>query len=469
MKQLRWVWVLGIAAVILFGVFIFVDRQAKQEEARAQIGAAKQLLSIDSTTVTRITIDNEEGHFAFDWSTEAGSWLLVSSEQFNLNTYTVSAVCNYICNLSSLKTIAFDCKDTAVYGFDDPVTLKVYTTETGSENPYILYVGDNTPTYDAYYAMVGGSDDVYTIDYTSGSIFCVAKETLKNSFLFDTYSSLVEYFKLEADGKTVMELKRDDARAWQLQAPSGFNLNKSRVDEMMELLVRATVVSFIEENPSDLAQYGLDQPAQKVYVKGVINEQNVEQEIWFGNYISDREDEYTLYAYFANSKEVFTVLRGDVSFIHDSLDYYLLPYCIDINIEDLQALEIDMGEIYDMHVKMDIDYENNQYTLNDIDIDALEDETILGLYQDYYRSISNLRFTELELDAKPDTDAEPVITILYTRKDGTQTELEFIEKAENNYYLLHDHSYTGMTVRLNSFTATASVINNYELLQKALQ
>lgn len=469
MKQLRWVWLLGIAAVILFGVFILVDKRAKQEEERAQVGAAKQLLSIDSTTVTRITIDNEDGHFAFDWSPEAGSWLLVSSEQFDLNTYSVSAICSYICNLASLKTVAFDCADPAVYGFDDPVTLKVYTTETGSENPYVLTVGDNTPTYDAYYAMVGGSDDVYTIDYTSGSVFCVAKETLKNSFLFDAYSSLVEYYKLETDGKTVMEVKRNSSNVWELTSPAGFALTKSRVDEMVELLIRATVVSFVEENPEDLSQYGLDPPAHKVFVKGLINEQPAAKEIWFGSNVSDREGETTMYGYFADTKEVFTVLRGDVSFIRDSLDYYLLPYCIDIDIESLQKLEIDMGDVYDMHVKMDIDYANEQYTLDDIDIDALEDENILKLYQDYYRSISNLRFTELDLDAKPDTDAEPLITILYTQKDGTQTELEFIEKAANNYYLLQDHEYTGMTVRLNSFTQTASITNSYELLMNALK
>ena len=38
MKQLRWVWILGIAAVLLIGIFIVVDMKSDKREAEKHIG-----------------------------------------------------------------------------------------------------------------------------------------------------------------------------------------------------------------------------------------------------------------------------------------------------------------------------------------------------------------------------------------------------------------------------------------------
>lgn len=466
MKQLRWVWILAAAAVLLIGIFIVVDRRTKVREEQKRVGEPKQLLSINSESVTRITIDNEEGHFAFDWDDGYG-WRLVSQEQFAINDYAIAAICNYICDVRSLKTVAFDCENTAVYGFDHPVTLKVYTEDTDADHPYILYVGDSTPTFDAYYAMVDGSNDVFTIDYNSGSIFCAAKDTLKNTYLFDVTTSMLRYYRLERGGKTVTEISRGADNVWQLDTPAGYPIHKSNIDEMFTDLVRVTVSSFVEEKPENLAQYGLDAPHTKLWLKAEDNRQKFEEEIWFGDPIS--EGAMQMYGYFVNSEQVFTVYIGDVHFIEDEPNQYMLPYCLDVSIEELSEIEIDMGDVYDMHEVLHLDYANTQYSLGDTDITALDNETTMGLFIAYYRSIAFLPFTELDLTAKPDLEAEPVIQIRYTYLDGSILTLDFTEKEQNNYYLLKNGEYTGMTVRLNRFTGSGCTTDAYEALTRALK
>ena len=86
MKQLKWIIILAVSAVILTVVFLLVDKNAKQKAKQEKAAEGKQLYSIDIDAVTRIVIDNEEGHFAFDWSKTAGTWELVSADKFNLNT-----------------------------------------------------------------------------------------------------------------------------------------------------------------------------------------------------------------------------------------------------------------------------------------------------------------------------------------------------------------------------------------------
>ncbi|MBR4199769.1 MAG: DUF4340 domain-containing protein [Oscillospiraceae bacterium] len=466
MKQLRWVLILGITVLVLFGVFLVVDHYTKKKEEEQRIGEPQQLLLIDSSQISRITVDNEDGHFAFDWDQLKG-WQLVSSEQFEINSYAVSAMCNYICNLSSLKTVAFDCKDTSVYGFDAPITIKVYTTESDPEQPYVLFVGDATPTYDAYYVMLENSDDVYTIDYNSGTVFCSAKDMLKNTYLMDVTSSQFNYYRLEHDGKTVTEFGRTEDASWDLRVPSGFTLYKVRIDDLVDTLTRMQVSGFVEEHPQDLAKYGLDKPHSKIFLEGNSNGSSLKREIWFGSETDNSGTE--IYGYVKESEQVFRIIKNTVSFIEAPADRYILPNCISVSIEELESVEIDMGEVYDMHEVLHLDYENKQYALGDTDITAMNDETLTSLFTAYYRAVTQLSFTALDLDAKPEPDEEPAIRILYTYLDGHTAELTFCEKEENNYYLFRDGSYTGMTVRLNEFSERSGIIKDYEALKAELQ
>ena len=117
--------ILIFAAILLTGIFIVVDRKSKQKEETIKAGEAKTLFAIDPTISTRLILENEEGTFTFVVNPETDMWELEGDDQFNLNVYAVAAINNYFCTLSSEKTVAFDCKDTSVYGFSHPVTLKL--------------------------------------------------------------------------------------------------------------------------------------------------------------------------------------------------------------------------------------------------------------------------------------------------------------------------------------------------------
>ncbi len=462
MKPLRWIIALLVAAVVLTAAFFVIDSRQKKQKERAEIGAGKTLFSFDSSLLTRITIDNEEGHFAFDWDDIQG-WQLVSSEKFPINPYAVAAIGEYFSNLQSVKTVAFNCQDTAVYGFANPVVLKAYTSETGSENPYVLYIGDPTPTYDSYYAMTDASDDVYTIDYNSGSIFCVAKDTLKNAYLFDSLSSSVKYYHLERDGETVMELDRDSDYLWQLKQPAQYELNRAAFENDIDSLVRIKVNSFVEEHPTDLAQYGLEHPRATLTVRAT----SMEDVIMLGDACPSTDGSNLLYGYLKGSEQVFRVLYGDVKFIlENTAANYLVPVCQSVSVAEISAVEIDMGDIYDMHETLYMDYSNKQYSLGDTDITALGSEKLDSLFAAYFNSIAELRFYDIDPKAKPEGDTAMRIT--YTYLDGSTAELEFIQESENSFWLMKNGKYSGLVVRMNNFTAANSIIPNYEALMEEL-
>ena len=468
MKQYRWIWILAAAAVLLTVIFIIVDRNSKRNEEKAHIGEPKQLFQIDPDDVTAISLENEEGKTVFTWNSDAVSWEITEGEKFNLNNFAVSAICNYMCTLKSLKTVAFDCENTGVYGFTDPITLKVYSEKTDKDHPYTLYVGDATPTYDAYYAMVEGSNDVYTIDYNSGTVFCSNRNSLKNRYLFDTNSSLVTYYKLMKDDKVVYEFDRDENYTWEMKQPAPFKLSIASMNALMDIIVRVEIQSFIEDNPEDLAKYGLDHPHTKVWLEGGSHDMPLKEEIWFGDMLSSDENETQIYGYLANSGQVFAINRTETSFTEKKITELMFTSCVEIDIRDLKSVEIDMGEVYDLHETLYTDYEANQYKLGDINITAKDDENISQLFQNFYLAVSGLQFSDVDLDSKPDPDKEPAMQIIYNYKNGKKLTLDFIEKASNNYYIVQDGSYTGLTIRLNHFTSAGCVTENYKTLMDAL-
>ena len=470
MKQFRWILILGAAAVLLTVIFLIVDRRAEQKEKIAHIGDGKQLIDIDPDDVTRMSIDNGDDHLVFDWNSSTGEWELAEGDNFTVNIYAVNAVCTYFCMLQTQKTVAFDCKDTSVYGFDDPVTLKIYTESKGADHPYTLLVGDSTPTYDAFYAMTDESNDVYTIDYESGLVFCSDKDLLKNQYLFDTTVSQVSYFKVERGGKTVAEISKEGASGlWEMKYPVDYEVNRVKIEDLMSVIVRTTVSAFVEDHPSDLKQYGLDNPHTKVWLRGTSGSKQMNLELWFGNDVEGSTSDHEMYAYIADSEQVFTITATAAGFASVETAELLLNYCHSVLMNELKSVEVTLSGFYDLHETLTLDTENKQYALDDIDIDALHSEEVSTLFENHFRAISYLPFTDLALDDKPDPEAEPTASIVYTYLDGKKVTLEFVPKSDTEFYLFKDGKYTGLLTRLNQFTKPSCIIPTYEALQEGIR
>ena len=86
-----------------------------------------------------------------------------------------------------------------------------------------------------------------------------------------------------------------------------------------------------------------------------------------------------------------------------------------VSIEDLESVEIDMGDVYDLHSTIYTDYAAEQYSLDDTDISAMENDDVMSALTTLYRRIAQLEITGIDLDAEPDGD--PDITIVFNFKD----------------------------------------------------
>ena len=451
-----------VAIVLLFAVYFIIDQmKGEWEEEKSLSTAPVQLFNFDTDSVFKMTIDNDEGNFTFEF--ENSLWKMTEGGDFEINSYVISTILNYMSSLQSESTVTTTPKNLAAYGFDNPVEISCYLEDS---TVMTLVVGSATPTGEAFYVKLPQSDTIYTVDYSYGGIFCASKDTLKNTYILDTYSSYVDYLYLEEDGKVIWDVSKDSEGSWSITKPIIYEVMASNVNAYLDDLVRVNVSSFVEENPENLEIYGLDNPTYRLKMHATDNNgEEISCDVIFGKMTLDRDDATDIYGMFVDTKQVFTVSKSDMVILGCTTSDILYPYIHYEDVEDInhiyvktQTFEADLG----------IDYENEHYTFNDIVIEDLGD-TVLSEYRNFYTSMTQLCMESVDVEAQPEGEAE--ISILYTRNsDPTEVLIELIpSKTESNiYYVMEDGEYKGFTVRQRTLELTNGLFTRYDNLLLAI-
>lgn len=454
MKQGKIIALLAGAVVLLTGGYLALRlKNAEKTNQKQEQEAPVSLISFDGDATASLTVQNEEGTFRFLFQNQ--TWVL-DGDEFTANPYTVSAICSYMCNLNSVKTIAKDVTDLSPYGLSDPVKL---TAVTDSGDSYQLLVGNPTPTNESYYAMLPGTTTVYTIDYTSGSVFRANKNTLKNRYLLDAYSTEITEFSLERDGKLIYSMTHDAAMQWIINQPIQWQGYTSNINEILDTFVRATATAFVDNNPSDLSQYGLDQPSYRLHAKTDAKETT----ILLGKMVSNAENEVSIYGMFQESGQVFYMTKAALNFLDDDLLSVAYPYVYNPDASTVKQLVVDCNEV---QATLELDTQNKKYSCNGVDISDMGDE-VTQAFQDFYQAVATMGLSQVDPDAKP--EGEAAISFTYTLQSGEVNRVELIPASDTTYWIMKNGTYTNFMTRKKILNVTGGIISSYETLQKKIQ
>ena len=134
-----------------------------------------------------------------------------------------------------------------------------------------------------------------------------------------------------------------------------------------------------------------------------------------------------------------------------------------VAITEVSAVDVQMeGE----ELSMKIDQENEQYTVNDIDVDALGSDAVSALTL-FYQSISNMTADTFYL-TETIPDSEPEVSITYTLTDGSKEVITLLKKDDETYYALRNGEYSGFLVERSQFTTRTGILEMYNRLKKAI-
>lgn len=257
-KSLFWV----IALVVLAGGFYFVDDRAREADRAEE--ARLRLFSFGGANVTAFWIaDGDTGTRIRAVRTNEGWWL---SEPLRARGDDQAIE-------TLLRNVTGSRKDAVLFENPTPAKLKELGLDgpglelglfAGSEKTVIRF-GDKGPTLNVTYAMFDGDPRVYRIHTDVRVQADIDAQAIRDKTVlsFDPIKlARLELDRRDADNVVILHEKG----RWDMTEPEAAQAVMDKVLETLYLVRNSAVKAFIDDAPTDLAQYGLDSPAITVTI-----------------------------------------------------------------------------------------------------------------------------------------------------------------------------------------------------------
>ena len=270
-RNIKLIIALLVVLTLLGGGYFFISKWNPEKEKTdenppvSQGGNAEYVFDADSENIDFVkfntgsityTVKNGE-----EPSIEGYSSHIIDNYQLSSMIYSVTSVSisrrieNFSGNLSD-------------YGIDESGKSVTVRMKDGTQHTMLL--GNNTNFEDEYYAMLKGGDSVFTVSSYSVDNLMKNPDELRSKDICTLDSQNISAFTVKKNGKHELSVKYDEdyTPANEYQSVSylitypykNVAASLDRLQELFENVSSLTADSIVEENPKNLAPYGLDKP-----------------------------------------------------------------------------------------------------------------------------------------------------------------------------------------------------------------
>ena len=214
----------------------------------------KDVLGFEKSAVRSFTLKNQNGVFAMEKT--AGEWNLTSPGNFQSDNSEVNTILNRLNSENVEEFVDEDPASLARYGITDPV-IQVDLMLGPNMAKKTLFIGDSKD--DGYYAKDESRAPVFLVDSAFVSVLNADLYTLRNKQLADFMSGDVDQISLEYSGQTVV-CNKDTSGTWFITEPLAQAARSWKISSITRKASQLEVVDFVDDDPSALSPYGLDNP-----------------------------------------------------------------------------------------------------------------------------------------------------------------------------------------------------------------
>jgi len=446
--------VLAVLGAGSLGAFLAVkNKQDEKQRIETKLANENILFQFSSDDVTGVDFNCPDGEFITTLNN--GSWQFTNTDEISPNQDYITNVVTYMCNLTAEKNFGSkENADLAKYGLDSPITITCHT----SDKDYTIYMGNPTPTNEAFYCMAEGKDKIYSIDYDYGSVLYTNKELLKTKYLTGYSDSEITGFELIRDGESIYQTVLSENGTWKFDDEYSYlQLDSTKISAMISVLTRLKAEEFIESDLDDYSKYGFDKPYAQMKLSGTDGKTH---SLLFSKYGDDPDYIYIL---IEESGQVSKYYTADVEYIENTVLDVAVNQIYSTLLSTVNTLDIYYG---DEEIHFEMDSENSKYKLNGEDISDYGEDVLNNIYS-MYNALSNIGFSDIERDAE--VSGEPEIIVEYHLDENVDTIMELIPKDENSYWLKINDTYTGFIISKSDIDGDYSFMYWYEKLLTAIE
>lgn len=247
---------LGVLVVLgaIWGVYYVMNQDPPE------VDATPQVFTFEKDDLRGIKVERPSGTIEFvrddsgEWSWVGRSWRPSDS--------MVRRVGHQTHDLVARATVA-EAEDLDEYGFgDDAMTI---TLTLAGDKELRFQAGDPNPTSVSWYIRPLPGDTVYVVKKSAVDYWRMDEEQFRETRFAAIEADEAVAIDAVVDGRE-MVFKRVDTRRWQQTKPVQQGADRQMVRTMLGRTSALKATTFVEDDPEDLAQYGLDEPAHTVRI-----------------------------------------------------------------------------------------------------------------------------------------------------------------------------------------------------------
>ncbi|NLZ69811.1 MAG: DUF4340 domain-containing protein [Clostridiaceae bacterium] len=418
------------------------------------------------------------------------AWTLQGYEDARVNESLLKSTAEGLLVVSNVQEITDNSDNLAQFGLESSKNRIIYTLKNG--NKHEVLIGKEVPGASQFYARDASNSRVCTVtsvvdrmqnsilDYLDKKIIpfpvedWATIELKRKADQFDFVARAHPYDPTPADPN---DRKSDEhyktegqiALYWDALRPMERKVDVDNLQTLVSQLINLSAVNFVEYNPSDLARYGLNDPAYSI----VLTDGSRSLEIKIG----DASGDGNFYAIASNNDAVFRVSSDATA-------------NLDVSPERLFDRWAALQGIF--HVKkLTATYDGNTYVAEifvptpkeEEKDDTLEENFILNgadanvtssrdksYFKEWYTAIIGILADGLDLENEPDLSAAPDFHFHYEHRNGDpDKDVKLYKRDEHSYFMVVDDEYIGMYYNASNLTdQRASTLGLYPATERLL-
>ena len=314
---------------VLSGV-IWWSNKKEAASGKTEADSSPKILSLDQSAVTSFSIERN-GQPKLALVKNGSDWQITNPAQFPADQDSVSSLLSTLSPLSSQHLIEDQLSDPAPYGLSAPDFILTATSK-GNKTQKLL-IGEQTPSGNAYYAMLAGEPRVFTIAGYSKTSLDKSSNDLRDKRLLATDFDKVSQIELRSRAKEQQLTLARSRDAWQILKPAPYRADSARVEDLFRTLREAKMdLSNSRDDAKTAAAFESGQPFADAKLTGATGTLELE--------IRKTKDQDDYYAKSSAVRGIYKVASTTATGLRKSLDDFRNKKLFDFGYQEPEKIEI---------------------------------------------------------------------------------------------------------------------------------
>ncbi len=243
--------------LVLCTFFYFYEVKGKEARTAAE-EKAKLVLDFDPDTVMSLILEKPDGAIVAEKGPRG--WVIQEPVRAPAEEGAIEQMLNALSGLAYERAVGTP-EELEPFGLTEP-RLKV-VLEAGESSLGALLLGAETPDGRDLYVKKASEQAVYSVAKSVKGKIDRSAYDLRGKTILDLPVPEMKTVTVER-GELSLIFEKDEDEGWTLTAPEKLRADSGKVTGFLDSIRYGKIKEFVEEDASDLAKYGLEEPVARV-------------------------------------------------------------------------------------------------------------------------------------------------------------------------------------------------------------